>query len=358
MKLRTRMIAFLLLLCTLVTMLPITALSAFADGEPEKEDAMEKIEADEALKTYKQGETLSFDDDGYIGVPYKVTVYFDSAKGAAKPGYMTTDKATPVILYVVNADFERIGTDPDASIIKSMVERGYAVAVLDYLNNAKVTGEALDYSAQLLRGKLGEGAFFADKTVFPAGTYRDNLLVPAGYDVLMNEVFFELDKHGTDGTLEKIVNVWNNDFRLYKKDTVIKWVHEDGTRKATQKDFDGGDPVWYSDAASKTVDAENGTYIKVKHTKAEVITDCVLADGRPIDLNLYAHVIYPTNPKEAVPIMTMFSSAGYLMEGSNNVARPHMQHFLFNGYAGLLYDYAWIPMGRNDHYGGRDHHNI
>ena len=44
MKLRTRMIAFLLLLCTLVTMLPITALSAFADGEPEKEDAMEKIE--------------------------------------------------------------------------------------------------------------------------------------------------------------------------------------------------------------------------------------------------------------------------------------------------------------------------
>ena len=351
MKLRTRMIAFFLLLCTLVTMLPITALSAFADGEPEKEDAMEKIEADEALKTYKQGETLSFDDDGYIGVPYKVTVYFDSAKGAAKPGYMTTDKATPVILYVVNADFERIGTDPDASIIKSMVERGYAVAVLDYLNNAKATGEALDYSAQLLRGKLGEGAFFADKTVFPAGTYRDNLLVPAGYDVLMNEVFFELDKHGTDGTLEKIVNVWNNDFRLYKKDTVIKWVHEDGTRKATQKDFDGGDPVWYSDAAGKTVDAENGTYIKVKHTKAEVITDCVMADGRPIDLNLYAHVIYPTNPKEAVPIMTMFSSAGYLMTGSNNVARPHMQHFLFNGYAGLLYDYAWIPMGRNDHYG-------
>ena len=70
MKLRTRMIAFLLLLCTLVTMLPITALSAFADGEPEKEDAMEKIEADEALKTYKQGETLSFDDEGYIGVPY------------------------------------------------------------------------------------------------------------------------------------------------------------------------------------------------------------------------------------------------------------------------------------------------
>ena len=38
MKLRTRMIAFLLLLCTLVTMLPITALSAFADGEPEKEE--------------------------------------------------------------------------------------------------------------------------------------------------------------------------------------------------------------------------------------------------------------------------------------------------------------------------------
>ena len=352
MKLKTRLIAFFLLVCTLVTMLPTTALASFAEdiADKPKENAMEKIEKDETLAAFKQGDTLSFDDDGYIGVPYKVSVYFDSSKGAATPGYMTNG-ATPVILYVVNADFERIGTDPDATIIKSMVERGYAVAVLDYMNNPKVTGADLDYSAQILRGKLGTGDFFADKDVFPAGTYRDNLLVPAGYDVLLNEVFFELDKHGTDGTLEKIVNVWNNDFRLYMKDVVIKWVHEDGTRKATQNGFDGSTPVWYSDAAGKNVDAENGTYIKVKHTKAEVITDCVKADGSPIDLNLYAHVLYPTNPKEAVPIMTMFSSAGYLMNGSNNVTRPQMQHFLFNGYAGLLYDYAWIPMGRNDHYG-------
>ncbi|MBQ9115933.1 MAG: hypothetical protein IJY04_02815, partial [Clostridia bacterium] len=315
------------------------------------DDAMEAIEKDETLDAYKQGETQSFTDDGYIGIPYEITVYYDYAgKGAAVPGYMTLG-ATPVVLYVVNANIERIGTSSDTDIIKSMIERGYAVAVLDYLDSRKAKSPELDFSAQSLRVKMGAGDYFTDKSVFPSGTYQDNIIVPAGYDVLLNDVYFELDKHGTDGTLEKIVNVWNNDFRLYKKDTVIKWVHEDGSRKATQNAFDGSAPVWYADAAGKTVDAENGIYIKVKHTKAETITDCVRADGSPLDLNLYFHAIYPTNPEKEVPVMVNFSSAGYLMTGSNNATRPQFQGFIFNGYAGVLFDYAWIPMGRNDHYG-------
>ena len=354
MKLRTRIIAALLLLCTLVTLLPTAALAAFAvsgDKNQTKEDAMEQIKADTELAKLNLGQTQTFPDDGVIGIPYEITVYYDhEGRGSAVPGYMTCG-ATPVILYVVNAGFERIGTHSDVDIINSMLERGYAVAVLDYKNNGKATGEALDFSAQGIRKLLSEGEYFTDKSIFPEGTYQDNIIVPAGYNVRLNDVFFELDKHGTDGTLEKIVNVWNNDFRMYKKDTVIKWVHSDGSRKATQNGFDGSSPVWYSDAEGKTVDAENGTYIKVNHTLAGEITDCVKADGTPLDLNLYVHVLYPTDPLNEVPVMTMLSSAGYLMTGSNNVERPQMQGFLFRGYAGILYDYAWIPMGRNDHYG-------
>ena len=35
-----------------------------------------------------------------------------------------------------------------------------------------------------------------------------------------------------------------------------------------------------------------GNYIKVKHTKANDINDCVKPDGSPIDLDLYMNIIY------------------------------------------------------------------
>ena len=184
MKLRTRIMAFILVLCTLVTLVPITAISAFAQGSALQEDAMDEINKDGELALYKQGQTLSNADDGYIGIPYKVTVYYDSAKGAAKPGYMTNG-ATPVILYVVNADFERIGTDSDVSIIKSMIKRGYAVAVLDYLNDAKAVSPALDYSAQLLRSELASGAFFENKEIFTEGPYQDNIIVRPHFGIIL-----------------------------------------------------------------------------------------------------------------------------------------------------------------------------
>ena len=350
MKNGKRLLSVLLLIAMLLPMLPVLPLTAFAAEVP-KTDAMEEIEASDALAAYRQGETQHFEDDGYIGIPYEVTVYYDYATHGKAVAAHVTRGGTPVILYVVNANVERIGTDSDVSIIQSMIDRGFVVAVLDYLNDDLAKSPDLDFSAQSLRSSLAAGKYFNDADVFASGTYADNLIVPAGYDVKFNDVFFELDKHGTDGTLERIVNVWNNDFRKYHKDKTVKWVHADGTRKATQNDFSGNAPVWYADAEGKTVDAENGTYTKVKWTLAEVVTDCVKADGSPIDFNLYIHTIYPTNPVHDVPVMTMFSSSGYLVNGSSTVTRPQMQGFLFDGYAGVLFDYAWIPMGRNDHYG-------
>jgi len=348
MKNSKRLLSLLLLAAMLLPMLPTFSLPTLASGT----DAMDAIEADNTLASCKQGSVQRFDSDGYIGIPYEVTVYYDAAAhGKAKAGFMTGG-ATPVMMYVVNANFERIGTDSDVSIIKSMLARGYAVVVVDYLGNAKAKSPDLDRSSQKLRQKAKAGDFFKNLTsVFESGEYADTLTVPSGYNVRLNDVFFEHDKHGVDGTLDRIVNVWNNDFRKYHKDKYVKWVHEDGTRKATQNGFDGSSPVWYSDAAGKTVDAANGQYTKIQYTKAEVVTDCVKPDGTPIDLNLYIHVIYPTSPEGEVPVMTMFSSSGYLINGSSTVARPQMQGFLFDGYAGVLFDYAWIPMGRNDHYG-------
>ena len=351
MKRRTRMLACLLVFCMIVPMLPLTSLVAWAEELSAKDDAMTAIKADSTLSASQQGDTQSFTDDGYIGIPYEVTVYYDYAThGKAKAGFMTTG-ATPMIVYVVNTNVERIGTDSDVDIIKSMLSRGYIVTVVDYKNNAKAQSPAIEWSTQLIRAKALAGNYFKDTTVFASGNYVDTLTVPAGYDVRMNDVYFELDKHGVDGTLEEIVSNWNNDFRGVKASKIVKWVHADGTRKTTQLAPDGSSPVWYSDAAGTTVDNANGQYTKVGYTKAETITDCVNPDGSPIDFNLYSHLIYPTNPANDVPLMVLYSSSGSLGECINKANRPHFAGFLFSGYAGMIAEYAYIPMSRSDAYG-------
>ncbi len=302
----------------------------------------------DGLSAYVQGETVTVSDDGYIGIPVELTVYYDYAShGKVTPGY----NGTPIILYVINTVTERIGTDSDVDIISSMLARGYAVVVADYLNDSKAVSPALEYSVQKIRTKLKSGTFFTDKTVFPTGTYYENHCVPAGYDISIGDVFYEIDKHGVDGALDKIVEVWNYDFRATYGSRIIKWVDENGERKSTQTGWNGSSPVWYSDASGNTVDNENGQYIKIDHTWAKKIQDCVKADGSPIDLSLHMDIIYPTSPEKDVPLMIASNSAQHSATFAAREDRPHFAGYSFNGYAVAMFDYEYIPMARDDHYG-------
>lgn len=307
---------------------------------------MAAILADETLAQYKKGDTITIANDGYIGIPVELTTYYDASK-PTKPGYAVD--ATNLVLYVVNARFERIGTDSDVDIIKSMIDRGYIVTVLDYKNNAKAVSPDLDFSLQAVRASVVAGKHFADKTVFASGSYYNSFVVPSGYDVSPHHVFWEIDKHATDGTLEKIVEYWNNDFRAWNnnKDLVIPWVDENGNRKATQTAHDGTEPVWLNADGTENPD---GTYIKIKHTLALDITDCVKKDGSPIDLNLYMHVIYPTGTAE-VPVLALVGSSEHIGKGTTSADRPQFIGATLRGYAAVTFDHGWTPMARADHYG-------
>ncbi len=305
------------------------------------------IAINDELSGFKKGDTISLSDDGYIGIPVDVSVYYDFEKfGKAVPGC----NETVAVVYVVNTNTKRIGTASDSDIIKSMLDKGYAVAVADYKNNPLSVSPALEYSVQKIRTKLANGDFFGDKNVFGEGTYMENHAVPAGYNITLSDVYFELDKHGVNGDLEKFVEAWNYDFRHYWKDKTVKWIYEDGTRKATQKGFDGSTPVWYSDAACTVVDNENGQYIKVVHTYAKSIFDLVKPNGTPIDFNLYMHIIYPTNPGYDVPVMTLASSSEHLASSYAMENRPYLVGYTFNGYAVATFDFGYTPMAREDHY--------
>ena len=288
--------------------------------------------------------TSRIENDGHIGIPLEYTVLFDIEKSSLKKGF----GGTPIMIYVVNANIERIGTLSDEEILLGMIDRGFAVTVFNYLNNEKAAFPALDLSVQGLRQRLMKGELFADLKGFGEGKYPETLVVPSGYDVSFGNVFWEFDKHGADGTLEKIVEIWNNDFRGTNAEKIIKWTDASGVRKATQNGHDGTQPVWCDEDGNAD---ENGQYIRIKHTLASKITDCVKRDGSPLDLKLYMHLIYPTKPKKKVPVMCLSGSSESLCAGSATPDRPHMNGFVFNGYAGVLFDYGYTPMARNDHYG-------
>lgn len=350
---KTIMLVVLALTVALIsTALIIYACASSGDGPT---DAMIDIEAN--LSAYKIGDTVSVENDGYIGIPVEISTFYDISKGASEPGY----NGTPLIIYVVNSNVERIGKKTDVEIITSMLDRGYIVQVLDYLNSSKAATPDLDWSTQSLRQSFKSGKRLPTSDYLKAGTYYDTILLPAGYDVSLDNVFWEVDKHGADGDLEKIVENWNTDLRSWFRNTVIYWRDVNGAQKATQKGIDNSDPVWYSDAkGTNAVDAtaENADYIKVQYTCACDITDCTGKDGTPIDLNLYMHVVYPTtsdnDPLEAVPVIALANSSEYLSNGLNTADRPQFSGFLFNGYAGVIYDYLYQPMAQSDYFGYYD----
>lgn len=359
------------LLCVLTVIVSVLTVTVFADTPTDAMTAI-KAEFEAEGKNLLVGSKVSVSDDGYIGIPVELTTYYDFAThGAAKAGY----NGTPLMIYVVNTGVERIGAKTDVEIIKGMLDDGYIVAVLDYKNHAKAVSPDLDWSTQTIRKNIMNSKYFKDTSKVPSGTYYSNYIVPAGYDVSIRNVFWEADKHGADGTLEKIVENWNTDLRgwfsssLRSKKTYVYWLDNENKPKSTQNGFDGSEPVWYADAEGKTVaspdtDSDNdgipdGKYVHIQHTLAVDITDCVGKDGTPIDLNLYMDIVYPTTKEGSeiapVPIAVLANSSEYLSTASTGSGlRPQHNGFLFNGYAGASFDYLYQPMAQSDYYGYYD----
>jgi len=235
-------------------------------------------------------------DDGYIGIPVKSTFLFDKDNFSFRRGF----GGTPIMVYVVNASVFRIGTLSDEEIITGMLKRKMAVCVLDYMNNTLAGGKALYYSVQAVRKKVIDGSLFELPSEFGNGECPETLVVPSGYDVIFGHVYWEFDKHGAEGTIEKIVEIWNNDFRGTKPERLIKWSDGEGKRKAVTDAKDGTSPVWYDGDGNQNPDGE---YTKVKYTVANCIGDCVKPDGSPLDLTqveFQIMEIFMKNPETAL----------------------------------------------------------
>jgi len=336
-----KMLVLAVMLCVL-SATGIIAITALAD-----EGTNEMIEIKAAFdKSYLVEGTKEWTDN-HVG-KFQYTVYYDTAKGDTVAGY----KGTPVVIYTVNhPNVVKAGTDSNVDIIKSMLDRGYVVIVADYLNTES-DSETLARSSQEFRKYVILGDVMSFSGYAGGKEANECFVCPAGCNVLINGVFWEIDKHSTEGTLEKIVNAWNTDLKSYKPNSAVKWAT--GNTPDTRKKVTD-DAVWYSDSECKVEDSENGLYTKLKYTVAEDIYDCVDPDGSFIDMNLYIHIVYPTNPEKPVPVMSLANSSNYPTTATTSAdVRPHSNHFLYEGYANAVFDYLWVPMATNSSFGYYD----
>ena len=305
---------------------------------------MKKLLSDSYVASCKQEDTVYHDE--LLRLDADIVTFYDfDTFGVTRPG----PRGTVIVLYVIGTNTVRIGTDSDEEIVASMLRRGYVVTVADFKNAEHTTSPEIDWTLSELIQHVRDGEF-CHGDAFGEGHYHNGYVVPSGHDLSVGNVFWELDRHSVVGTLEKIVYIWNHDLRGCKGEYVIPWIHEDGRRKGVQDDFEGNAPVWYADPKGECED-ENGIYTRVKYTKATSVTDCVRPDGTPIDLKLYMQIVYPTHPKEPAPVLVQASSSEHLAHGATMPHRPHSFAFAFRGYAVAVYDYAYVPMVRVDHYG-------
>ncbi len=257
-----------------------------------------------SLASYLLGVT-ELETDEVLGVPVTVSLY---AKGEGTPA--------PVILYVVGCRFERIGGEEDAVILSDMLDRGYTVAVVDYRGAEGTVSPALDRSVQAIRNRMNNEGFAMCGRPYTRDVFY---IVPSGYTALLDIPYWSYDEHGVVGTMERIVEIWNNDFRSCKRDTLVHY--------------------------------PDGREARIGDIEAHSIYDCVKRDGSPIDLTLYMDIIMPVRPAAPVPIMLLSSSSQTRAGCWVMPARPHLSGFLFTGYAGVIIDYGYTPMARDDHYG-------
>ncbi|MBN2128147.1 MAG: Ig-like domain-containing protein [Sedimentisphaerales bacterium] len=222
-----------------------------------------------------------------------VRVYFkDSSTG---------EDGAPVIVYVKNHGYPRIGQEPDSSILADFVGEMYLVVVVDFEGNPKAVSPDFDWDLlELQRAIYGykTTSLLTDVGLVPQEYY--GWFVPAGCRLARDVVYFELDKHGSYGTKEWVLKTWNTHYH---------------------KKFD-----------------------------VPILTDpndMYDPDGSPIDYQLSMDIIYPSEPSRKLPLWFYNATRAIRMECFRcEMNEPHMYGFAMRGYVTAIIDHCWNPLSR------------
>ena len=222
----------------------------------------------------------------------------------------------PIVLYVRNTCMPRVGRESDDTILSDLLKEGYLLTVLDCHHDERAVCPLLDLEIQKIRLALEKGEYLGGLPHVRAASY----VLPAGYRLRRGIPYFDLATEGADGCLSRTLEIWNRDLIT-------------------------------SSRADMIVKDKNGKSCRLGDLHAATPEDCVKPDGSPLDFLLYLDIIYPSNPEGEVPVMFLASSSENRTSITLKEMRPHFTGFLMRGYAGVIFDYAYVPTARADHYG-------
>ena len=215
-----------------------------------------------------------------------------------------TDEAE-VIVYVKNKAWERVGQESDLSILSDYIKKKFIVLTVDFGNDKLASSPHFDEDLLwIFRGIYG---YSPEKGYDAASLVKDVHLIPIeyrcfflpeGYRVATNLTYWELDKHGSFGTLDFIMNSYN-------RDIITK--------------YPGRNPVT---SPAELVDKK----------------------GKPLDYRIQMEIFYPSQPKKKLPCMInsetvmprnpMAAPANYF---------PHLAGFTMRGYVGVNLGHCFNP---------------
>ena len=231
-------------------------------------------------------------NDGIIGVPVEIVTYCKDKN---------TNSETTVIMYVMGANIERIGTEKNVDIISDLLDEGYIVVTLDYMGAPEARGTDLDFSVQTIKQKIYGGSYLQGLNRLNKNIY----VLPEGYRILAEVVYFKIDENGTKGCLERIVESWNNGFK-----------ESSGANKVP-----GG------------------------YKPATTIDDCIDQNGNTVDLNYRLSIIYPSQPTRETPVWVNASSNTPMIAPTVTTYSHAMANSaVFGGCTFVVYDHCYIPM--------------
>ena len=183
----------------------------------------------------------------------------------------TSPRKAPVIVYIKGLAAKRMGKESDLAILSDYVERRYIVICVDYGGDPRALSPAIDRDWYAILGAI-YGSKRNQRSPLLGGlglepTPGRCFFLPAGYRVATDLVFWEVDKHGSHGTMKRVVRAYNE----------------------------------------QVID-EKGRHHIAGRKRASSPDHLIDHDGGPLDCKLRMDIIYPSQADKKVPLVFWIST--------------------------------------------------
>lgn len=216
----------------------------------------------------------------------------------------------PTAVYLRNLPIPRIGTDSDEAIIADFLDVGLIVIEVDcrdLTDDPEALPSALmGFNKNLVQRvvSLSQGAITPD----------ENFLywLPEGYRLARNVPFWNLERHGAHGTLERMVRTYNDD--------VVK---------------------------------------KAGVTPIQSAEELAEPDGEPLDMDLHLDILYPSGePVSRPPVIAHFATQSRMPQTLRGERAIFPLTWVIGGYAMVYVDHVYNPLAREEYFGYFDAYSL